>query len=128
MGKTINCSILTPEQTLYEGEVSGVQVQAYDGSMGFLPGHAPLIAELGVGELKLTGTEGSAEYFAVEGGIVEISGNKLIVLAENAFTKDSLDSGELEGRLSELEGQNGRLAEIRFEREKLKARLKVALK
>lgn len=111
-----------------------MQLQAHDGSMGFLPGHAPLIAELGIGELKLV-RGGSTEYMVVEGGIVEIRDNQLIVLAETAFEKADLDKAELEAKLSQLVAQKDGLAkfsdersQIILEQEKIKARIKVAVR
>jgi F-type H+-transporting ATPase subunit epsilon len=61
MNRKINCSILTPERTLYEGDVDMAVVQAHDGEMGFLGGHAPLISELGIGEIRLKNAN-STEY------------------------------------------------------------------
>ena len=86
--KKIKCSILTPDRYLFEGEVAFAVVQAYNGEMGFLVDHAPLISELGLGEIRLQDGK-TTEYFVIEGGVVEIRDNKLIILTE---------TGEQEGR------------------------------
>ncbi|MCU0847209.1 MAG: ATP synthase F1 subunit epsilon [Spirochaetes bacterium] len=135
MSRKISCSILTPERSLFEGDVDFVIVQAHNGEMGFLINHAPLISELGVGEIRLR--EGkSTEYLVVEGGVVEIKDNRLIILAESAMKKSELDPQEIEAKLKELtELKDKEYAKfsnerylIQLEQEKFKARLKVAMK
>ncbi|OHD68591.1 MAG: ATP synthase F1 subunit epsilon [Spirochaetes bacterium RBG_16_49_21] len=99
--KKIACTILTPERNLFDGEIAFAVVDAHNGEMGFLVDHAPLISELGVGEVRLSDGK-STEYFVVEGGIVEIRTNKMIILAEKASKKEELDKRELEIQLHEL--------------------------
>lgn len=132
MIRKINCSILTPEKTLYEGSVGFAVVQAHNGELGFLYNHAPLVSELGIGEIRLR-DDNKTEYLVIEGGIVEIRGNKMIVLAENAYTKDELNTAEIEKRLKEIkemqfESFSKEKFIIQIEENKLKARLKVALR
>ncbi len=132
MERTIQCSILTPEHTLYEGEVGFAVVQAFDGEMGFLFNHSPLISELGVGEVRLSDSN-STESFFVEGGVVEIKDNKMIVLAESAIKSSELNTEDAEKKLNELSEQtfekysDDRLI-IQAEVNKMKMRLKVAKK
>jgi F-type H+-transporting ATPase subunit epsilon len=131
--KKIKCSILTPDRYLYEGEVAFAVVQAHNGEMGFLVDHAPLISELGVGEIRLQDGK-TTEYFVVEGGVVEIRDNKLIILAETASKKEELDKPALEEKLKELQEQKEREIKsfspewVRFqiEEKRVKARIKVA--
>jgi F-type H+-transporting ATPase subunit epsilon len=132
MIRKINCSILTPEKTLYEGSVGFAVVQAHNGELGFLYNHAPLVSELGVGEIRLR-DDNRTDYLVIEGGIVEIRGNRMIVLAENAYTKDELNAAEIEKRLKEIkemqfESFSKEKFIIQIEENKLKARLKVALR
>jgi F-type H+-transporting ATPase subunit epsilon len=131
--KKIKCSILTPERQLFDGEIAFAVVQAHNGEMGFLVDHAPLISELGIGEIRLQDGK-TTEYFLVEGGIVEIRGNKMIVLAETALKKSELDRKEIEEKLKSVHAQKE--AEIKAfslewmqlqdQEKRLKARLKVA--
>ena len=130
MIRKINCSILTPEKILYEGDVGFAVVQAHNGEMGFLYNHAPLISELGVGEIRLR-DEQLTQYLVVEGGIVEIRDNKMIILAENAYKKEDLNADEIEKKLKELrEKEYKPFSEekilLQVEEDKLKAHLKVA--
>ncbi len=130
MRKKIKCSILTPEKYLYEGEADFAVVQAYDGEMGFLINHTPLITQLGYGEIRLRNGD-KTDYLVVEGGLVEIFDNKMNILAENAFTKDELDSDEISKKIREIrENRIDPFSEegliLSAEEHKLKIRLKVA--
>ncbi|MCW5899368.1 MAG: ATP synthase F1 subunit epsilon [Flavobacteriales bacterium] len=73
--------IITPDKVLYKGEASYVGVPGIDGGMGFLENHAPLITVLKAGEVKVTTAEGE-KTFPVNGGVVEVMGNTVLVLAE----------------------------------------------
>jgi F-type H+-transporting ATPase subunit epsilon len=125
----LDCSILTPDKQLYEGQVHFAVVQAFDGEIGFLFNHAPFVSELGIGEVRLR-TADQTEYFVVEGGFVEIKENELVLLAESAFKKHELVKDSIEKRMAEIsEGWEARpYAErmvLEVELKKLKARLKV---
>ncbi len=73
--------IITPDKELFKGEATSVVVPGVDGSMGFLENHAPLITVLKAGEVKVKHA-GTEERFAVNGGVVEVSNNTVLVLAE----------------------------------------------
>ncbi len=132
MERVINCSILTPERLIYEGDVGFAVVQAHDGEMGFLYGHSPLISRLGIGEIRLNNPK-SVDYLVVEGGVVEIKNNKLIILAEKAFKKSDLSAADLDSKMKELDSQMNEMAQysedkfiLKLEKDRLKVRLKVA--
>lgn len=73
--------IITPDKELFKGEASYVGVPGVDGSMGFLNNHAPLITVLKAGEVKVR-TDKGEQLFPVNGGVVEVSNNTVLVLAE----------------------------------------------
>ena len=132
MERVINCSILTPERLIYEGEVGFAVVQAHDGEMGFLYGHSPLISRLGIGEIRLNNPK-SVDYLVVEGGVVEIKNNKLIILAEKAFKKSDLSASDLDLKMKDLDNQMNEMPQysedkfiLKLEKDRLKVRLKVA--
>ncbi len=129
MEMKINCSILTPDRMLYEGQVHFAVVQAYDGEIGFLYNHAPFVSELGIGEVRLR-TGNVTEYLGVEGGFVEVKENELVILAESAYKKEELVKDELQKNLKSMEEREKHTYEERLvvdvEVRKLKARLKVA--
>ncbi len=130
MSRRIQCSILTPEKTIFEGEVDFAVVQAHDGEMGFLADHAPLISELGVGECRLRDVDG-AEFLVIDGGVVEVRENRMIILAEGAIKKEELRKADIENRLKEVqailpEPFTDQQEKKQKEMKKLKAQLKVA--
>jgi len=74
--------IITPDVKLYEGEVKYASFPGTEGSFGVLDNHAPLIATLKTGKIELTDNNSAKHEFAVKGGVVEVSHNKVTVLAE----------------------------------------------
>jgi len=79
--RNMRVEIITPDKELFKGEATSVTVPGVDGSMGFLNNHAPLITVLKAGDV-LVKTASGTETFAVKGGVVEVSNNTVIVLAE----------------------------------------------
>jgi F-type H+-transporting ATPase subunit epsilon len=78
----MNLEIITPEQTLYTGEVTLVQLPGIDGSFEILNNHAPLISVLAAGKVKIEEGQKQAQFFEIKGGVVEVLNNKVLVLAE----------------------------------------------
>jgi F-type H+-transporting ATPase subunit epsilon len=74
--------IITPDNTVYEGEVSLAQFPGLDGSFEVLNNHAPMIAALKKGTIKVVDLKKSVLTFEVNGGVVEVLKNKIQVLAE----------------------------------------------
>ncbi|UCF20206.1 MAG: ATP synthase F1 subunit epsilon [Gemmatimonadota bacterium] len=82
-GRTFNLSVISPELKVFEGPVKFAVVPAHDGEIGILYGHAPLIALLGEGELRVETTAGT-RLFRVAGGFVQVLENEVAVLSEQA--------------------------------------------
>jgi F-type H+-transporting ATPase subunit epsilon len=78
--------IIAPDQNLYSGEVDLVQVPGSKGSFEILRNHAPLISTLEQGRIKIVDVKGGTTFFEVNGGVIEVKNNKIIVLAETAKT------------------------------------------
>jgi len=74
--------IVTPDSTIYEGEVSLVQFPGLDGSFEVLNNHAPMIAALKKGKVKVIDAKKATLFFEINGGVMEILKNKIQVLAE----------------------------------------------
>jgi F-type H+-transporting ATPase subunit epsilon len=73
--------IITPDKKLFEGEVSSVTVPGKTGKFQMLNRHAPVISALKKGKIKIKTSQG-IQQFDVNGGVVEMQKNKIIVLAE----------------------------------------------
>ena len=101
MAATFPLDIVTPEQTMLSENVISLQVPAADGSLGILAGHAPLLAELGVGECVVRRPDGSEEHLAIAGGFVEVSRERVTVLADTAEFASEIDPTRAEEALAQ---------------------------
>jgi F-type H+-transporting ATPase subunit epsilon len=79
----LTVSVVSPERTLFEGEAESIVAPAFDGQVGILTNHAPMITLLGTGELRLTGSGGDRK-FTVSGGFLEVADNRVRVVTERA--------------------------------------------
>ena len=80
----LNVSVISPEAILYEGTTESVVAPAHDGEVGILTGHAPMMALLGKGVLRLGGEGG--QRFNVDGGFLQVVDNTVRVVTERAST------------------------------------------
>jgi F-type H+-transporting ATPase subunit epsilon len=91
MPGSMTLQVITPERTvLKQVETDAVVVPVTDGSMGILYNHAPMVATLRIGVLRYKSGE-RYEKVAVTGGFMELSDNRITVLADAAETADSID-------------------------------------
>jgi len=74
--------IITPDKKVFSGEVTSVTVPGADGQFQMLNNHAPIISSLGKGKVKVKTAKETLE-FNVNGGVVEMMKNKVVVLAES---------------------------------------------
>ena len=82
MATSFQLSILTPERTVFEGEVEYVQVPGTEGYLGVLAHHAALVTGLAKGKLTVRKSGGAEEQWQVSGGFFEVSHNQATVLAD----------------------------------------------
>ncbi|MEL7473110.1 MAG: F0F1 ATP synthase subunit epsilon [Planctomycetota bacterium] len=139
MSKTILCKVVTPSEKLLDEPITYASIPAWDGLFGVLPGRAPIVAKLGVGELTLefpdtTAAGGRRSYF-VRGGFAEMAGDELTILAEEATPASSLTVTDAEQALREAEAlkpspdapdAGAEADRIRDERTAARARLRIA--
>lgn len=88
---SFEAQILTPEGSLFDGDVKGVKVPGTLGSFEIKTHHADIISTLEVGEIRLLKPDGDAVYMSVSGGFVEMHNNKLTLLAEAAEWVTNID-------------------------------------
>ena len=79
----LRVSVVSPESTLYEGEADMVVAPAWDGELGVLRGHAPLLALLGEGSLRVRAADGE-HRFHIAGGFLQVANDVVTVLSERA--------------------------------------------
>jgi F-type H+-transporting ATPase subunit epsilon len=77
----LTVSVISPEAVLFEGTTDSVVAPAFDGEVGILTGHAPMMTLLGKGELRLGG---GSSRFNVEGGFLQVVDDKVRVVTEHA--------------------------------------------
>jgi F-type H+-transporting ATPase subunit epsilon len=80
----MNLEILTPGGKIYSGEVLGVQLPGVTGSFEVLDRHAPLVAALKSGRLKILLNKNNSENYEIESGFVEVLENKVTVMVEGS--------------------------------------------
>jgi len=90
LADNIQLEIVTPERLVVQDTVAEVQIPGKNGYMGILPGHAPLITELSVGEISYR-VDGITHYLAVAWGFAEVLPTKVTILAENAERAEEID-------------------------------------
>lgn len=83
MAAVFQLSILTPEKSVFEGDVEYVEVPGREGYMGVLAHHAALVTSLASGTLTLRRPGGAVEKHSVAGGFFEVSNNRATVLADS---------------------------------------------
>ncbi|MEJ6734717.1 MAG: ATP synthase F1 subunit epsilon [Flavobacteriales bacterium] len=74
--------IITPEEKIFEGEVSSVQFPGSDGKFEVLNSHAPIISSLVKGDIRVIDTDNNSSNYPINGGVIEMQNNKIIVLAD----------------------------------------------
>jgi F-type H+-transporting ATPase subunit epsilon len=90
MADTFQLEVLTPTREVVRQAVTEAQIPARGGYLGVLPGHTPLLAEMGIGELSYH-TGGRVFYCTAIGGFVEVLGDRVIVLADAAERAEEID-------------------------------------
>ncbi len=86
----IHLEIVTPEKQLFSGAVDSVTVPSTTGYLGILPGHAPLLAELGIGEVSYKIGE-RTDYLFCSWGFVEVLPDRVVLLAQEAELASDID-------------------------------------
>lgn len=90
MAETFEFEIVTPEKLVVRDMAEEMQIPAKNGYIGVLPGHAPLITELAVGEITYRNA-GTTGIFSVAWGFAEVLPNKVTILAETAERPEEID-------------------------------------
>jgi F-type H+-transporting ATPase subunit epsilon len=89
--ESLTLEVVTPERRVIRSSAAEVQLPGLDGYLGILPGHAPLLATMGDGELSYR--EGSTTHYAVVlGGYTEVLAERVIVLAESAERAEEINA------------------------------------
>ncbi len=98
------CDIVTPAAKLYSDDAYMVIVPGVEGEMGFLQGHVPLVSVLADGVARVQNQkDGEVKRFALQGGYVEVTGDKVIILADRALLSSDIDAAAARDQLVGIE-------------------------
>jgi F-type H+-transporting ATPase subunit epsilon len=98
----LTLEIVTPEARVYSQPVDSVVIPTVEGEIGVLPGHLPLLTQLGTGELRAT-RDGQTELLVVGGGFAQVSGEKVSILADSAIEEQKIDEHAVEAAMKRAE-------------------------
>lgn len=137
--KTIKCQVVTPTNAILSEQVTYASVPAWDGLLGAMHGSSPLVAKLGIGELRLDfpdteESRGGSRSYYIDGGFAKMSDEGLTILAETAIPVESLSATEAEAELAEAMARQADVSSPdaaeqadRIARDRERARAKVRL-
>jgi F-type H+-transporting ATPase subunit epsilon len=89
--KTFHLEIVTPKRIVFKGEATSFSAPGVNGGFQVLHSHAPLLASVTIGKVKIIETSGTESHYAISGGFVEVRENNVILLAETAERTDEID-------------------------------------
>ncbi|MCA9134509.1 MAG: ATP synthase F1 subunit epsilon [Planctomycetales bacterium] len=94
----LQCVVVTPERTELDVPAETVTVPMYDGEMGILKGHSPLVGRLGYGLLRIRAAQGVQTYF-IEGGFVQVQDNVVSVLTDKLISAEEITNSSASAAL-----------------------------
>ncbi len=98
----LTLEIVTPEARVYSETVDTVVIPAVDGEVGILPGHVPLVTQVGAGELRAT--KGSVtQLLVVGGGFAQVTGDRVSILADSAIHEEKIDENAVNAAMQRAE-------------------------
>jgi F-type H+-transporting ATPase subunit epsilon len=122
----IRLDVVTPDHLVAHEEVTSITMPGKDGYLGILPGHAPLLTELGEGELEYV-SGGSKHVFVVLGGFAEVLGDRVILLVDAAERPEDIDVTRAEKAKTRAEERLKRFDDPEIDRERAREALRRAI-
>src|SRR5688572_15912486 len=99
------CTVVTPEQQVFDQTVTQAILPAHDGQIGILTDRAPVLMKLGLGTLRLDVQGGKSQEFFVDGGIAQMLDNRLTVLTQEATPAAEIDVEAARAEYAEAEAR-----------------------
>nr|AAM94914.1 subunit epsilon [Ilyobacter tartaricus] len=110
---TFKLEVITPLKKIIEKEVEMIVLRTTEGDMGVLANHAPFVAELSIGEMKIKSSDEEVSYF-VSGGFMDVSREKTTILADEAMDAREID---IEIAKKDAEVARAKLKKLKEDRE-----------
>lgn len=117
----LQCVVVTPERTELDVPADSITVPLFDGEMGILKGHSPVVGRLGLGLLRIKNGGTSQSYF-VEGGFVQVANNVVSILTDKVINASQLTSAFASQAMHDALALPTSQPEFRVAREKAIAR------
>jgi F-type H+-transporting ATPase subunit epsilon len=124
---SFQCTIVTPEEQALDETVQQAIVPAHDGLIGILTNRSPLLAQLGVGPLRVDLANGQQRYFLVDGGVAQMKDNRLTVLTTSAKKASELDAETARAEYAEAVARRATDAKAMAARQKQIDRARAAM-
>ncbi len=87
---------------MLDADALGVVAPAFDGEIGVLHGHAPMLALLGSGEMRVNGLDGKVRHLAIRGGFIQINDNKVTILTPESAAAEEIKVDDVKADLEKL--------------------------
>ena len=130
MATTFPLELVTPERMLFSEPVQAVRAPGVNGSFGVLAHHAPMLTELTTGLIKITLESGFDTFIATSGGFLQVTREKVIILADTAELSEEIDveraRAAVEAARQKLAAPGINAEEVRQELERALNRVRVA--
>ena len=123
----LQCVVVTPERTELDLKADSVTVPLFDGEMGILKGHSPLVGRLGYGVLRVKNSEGTKSYF-VDGGFVQVSKNVISVLTDRVVGIEQITPAAAEAALKSAQELPFDKPDLAVVREKARTRARAMVR
>jgi F-type H+-transporting ATPase subunit epsilon len=126
-GKSLQCVVVTPERAVLDEPADFVALPMYDGELGVLPGRAPLIGRLGVGELRIL-QHGAPQRYFVDGGFAQVRADVVTVLTNKAMPAAEIDPAAANQQLAAAQAIMPKSPEEQAARERAEQRARSMLR
>lgn len=104
--KKLQLTVITPSRAVLSTDAAAIVAPAFDGEVGVLPGHAPMLALLGSGELRVNGADGKLRRLGIRGGFMQVADNKVTVLTPESCSPEDLKSADFVAEAEKLNAQH----------------------
>ena len=105
LNRSFHLEIRTPEQLIYEGDVTSVHAPGVEGNFQILPGHIPFLTALEVGEIRIRESSEASQLMATSGGVFEVLRTGVTALVETAEWASEIDVERAESALERAQAQ-----------------------
>lgn len=99
---SLHLSVITPSKIVFSGTIKSVTVPGELGSFQILKNHAPIVSNLGIGEIKIVDENDTKKYLAVNGGFVYVFMNEVKIISDSLFESEEIDIKKEELELNKL--------------------------